>query len=96
VSSIADVKGRDSALDLMETVRPDVDRDILDLMRSRPFAKGDFAESRRGDVRVGPPLSRELSETTRTWAALIAPIAEYTQGSSPKVLARHSRRCRRR
>ena len=75
----ADVRGRDSlALDLMETARSDVDRYVLDLIRSRPFAKRDFAETRRGDVRILPPLSQDLGDTTRQWAALVAPVAEQT------------------
>jgi len=75
----ADVRGRDSlALDLMETVRPDVDRHLLGLIRSRPFAKRDFAETRRGDVRICPPLARDLGDATRQWATLIAPVTEHT------------------
>jgi len=62
----------------MEPARTDVYRYLLDLIRSRPLAKRDSAESRRDDVRICPPLARELSDTTCSWAAFVAPVAEQT------------------
>lgn len=78
----ADVRGRDSlALDVMETARPDVDRYLHDLLQARLLAKGDFTETRRGDVRINSPLTRELADTTRRWARLVAPVAEHAARS---------------
>jgi CRISPR-associated protein Cas1 len=61
---------RDSlALDIMETVRPDVDRYILDLLHSRVFDGKAFTEANgRGDVPAGTcrilaPLTHELAES---------------------------------
>jgi CRISPR-associated endonuclease Cas1 len=45
----ADLKARDSlALDLMEAVRPQVDRFVLELLRSHTFAVREFFETRQG------------------------------------------------
>ncbi|MGD0083447.1 MAG: CRISPR-associated endonuclease Cas1 [Acidimicrobiales bacterium] len=66
----ADVKGRDSmVLDVMEAVRPVVDGYVLDLFRARPLTKADFAEDRRGVLRVLPPLAHRIAEAMPTWAA---------------------------
>ena len=52
----ADYGSRDSlALDLMEPVRPHVDRYILDLLRSTTFRYADLFETRRGGCRLLPP-----------------------------------------
>jgi CRISPR-associated endonuclease Cas1 len=73
----ADVRGRDSLpLDLMEAVRPSVDRYLLALLRDGVFAAADFHETRRGNVRILPPLTRQLAETLPAWRQLIAPVAE--------------------
>jgi hypothetical protein len=64
------------ALDLLEAIRPDVDRYLLQLLRARAFAASDFYESRRGSVRVLAPLSHQLAETLPAWADLLAPLAE--------------------
>jgi CRISPR-associated endonuclease Cas1 len=75
----ADVRGRDSlALDVMETVRPEIDRHLLDLLKHRGFDPREFIETRRGDCRILPPLTHELGETTERWAKLVAPVAEET------------------
>lgn len=72
-----DTAGRDSlALDLIEPVRPDVDRFVLDLVAERTFAKRDFVERSDGHVRVAPPLSHELAATMPTWRRALAPWAE--------------------
>jgi CRISPR-associated protein Cas1 len=73
----ADVRGRDSlALDLMEAVRPQVDRHLLELMQRRVFRLSDFHETRKGGCRILRPLTHELAETATEWARLIAPVAE--------------------
>jgi CRISPR-associated endonuclease Cas1 len=73
----ADYRARDSfALDLMEAARPAVDAHVLELLRTRRFARRDFAETARGVCRVNPPLSHELAETAPQWARAVAPAAE--------------------
>jgi hypothetical protein len=73
----ADVRGRDSLpLDLMEAVRPNVDRYLHALLTDRVFHAGDFHENRRGSCRLLPPLSHELAQTLPAWRRLIAPVAE--------------------
>ena len=72
-----DAAGRDSlALDVMEPVRPAVDRFVLDLVAERTFAKRDFVERSDGHVRVAAPLSHELAATVPTWRREVAPWAE--------------------
>lgn len=52
--------------DLMEPLRPLVDRLVLDLVRSRTFAPGDFHITDRGICRLHPQLARVLaSESPR-------------------------------
>jgi CRISPR-associated endonuclease Cas1 len=82
----ADYKSRDSlALDLMETVRPDVDAYALDLFDGHIFAPSDFHETRRGACRLLPPLTHRLAETALTWAQLIAPVAEQVAAKLAKA-----------
>jgi CRISPR-associated endonuclease Cas1 len=73
----ADIRGRDSLpLDLMEAVRPSVDRYLLALLRDRVFRVSDFHETQRGNVRLLAPLTHELAETVPAWRRLVAPVAE--------------------
>ena len=75
----ADTRGRDSLpLDLMEAVRPNVDRYLLALLRDRTFRAADFHETRRGGCRLLAPLTHQLAETLPAWRQLIAPITEQT------------------
>ncbi len=73
----ADAAGRDSlALDVLEPIRPVVDRFVLDLIAERMFFKRDFIERSDGHVRVAAPLSHELAATMPTWRRALAPHAE--------------------
>jgi CRISPR-associated endonuclease Cas1 len=73
----ADYGTRDSlALDLMEPVRPHVDRHILDLVRTTTFRYADVFETRRGGCRILPPITRQLAQAAPWLAQLVAPIAE--------------------
>ena len=73
----ADLKGRDSmVLDVMEAVRPVVDGYVLDLFKARPLVKTDFAEDRRGVLRVLPPLTHRIAEAMPTWAQALGPVVE--------------------
>jgi hypothetical protein len=73
----ADTRGRDSLpLDLMEAVRPNVDRYLLALLRDRVFRAADFYETQRGNCRLLAPLTHELAETLPAWRQLVAAVAE--------------------
>lgn len=73
----ADAAGRDSlALDVLEPIRPVVDRFVLELIAERMFHKRDFVERSDGHVRVAAPLSHELAATMPTWRKGVAPHAE--------------------
>ena len=72
-----DAAGRDSlALDLIEPVRPEVDRFVLELVAERTFAKRTFVERSDGHVRIAAPLAHELAATMPTWRRAVAPFAE--------------------
>ncbi len=74
----ADLKGRDSmVLDIMEAVRPVADGYVLGLFKARPLMKTDFAEDRRGVLRVLPPLTHRIAEVMPTWALALSPVVEH-------------------
>lgn len=62
--------------DLMEPVRPLVDRWVLQLLQERTFSKADFFETPEGVVRVMPPLAEKLSDTAARWREAVAPVVE--------------------
>ena len=73
----ADQLNRDSlAADLMEPVRPQVDRYVLELLARRPFAAADFFETRQGVCRLTPPLARELALTAPDLGRAVGRVAE--------------------
>jgi CRISPR-associated endonuclease Cas1 len=73
----ADQLNRDSlSADLMEPIRPHVDRYLANLLATRSFAARDFVETRQGVCRISPPLARELSETSPHWGRLVGTVAE--------------------
>ncbi len=72
----ADRPNRDSlACDLMEPVRPAVDRYVLELLAARTFTKDDVFELLDGQCKLLPPLTHELATTASQWAQLVQPIA---------------------
>lgn len=72
-----DQRARDSfALDLMEAVRPAVDRYILDLVVTQSLRAADFAETSSGQCRIMPGLARQLAATSPAWAGEVASHAE--------------------
>lgn len=72
-----DQRARDSlALDLMETVRPHVDKFALDLAATRVFGLADLHETQTGQCRLLPRLARELATTAPAWTSHVAPHAE--------------------
>lgn len=82
----ADTARRDSlACDLQETIRPSVERYLLDLLAARTFKRADFLEQPSGEVRLGPGLRAELAVTGPRWATEVAPWAETLR----RALSRH-------
>src|SRR5262249_13550900 len=92
-------------LDLMEAVRPSVDRYLHAFLRDRVFKAGDFHETQRGNVRLLAPVTHELAETLPAWRQLIAPVVEQvvslllqreaTVATPPTPLPRPTRRAAR-
>jgi len=73
----ADQTNRDSlSADLMEPVRPLVDRHAFGLFADRPFAASDFRETRQGVCRITPGLATVLAETSRQWRQQVGRVAE--------------------
>ncbi len=64
------------AHDLMEPIRPEVDRYASDLFATRTFAANDFFETRAGVCRLTPPLAAELAATRAHWQTLVGGVAE--------------------
>jgi CRISPR-associated protein Cas1 len=88
-----DEQGRDSlTLDLLEAIRPDVDRVVLDLIATRTFRRSDFTETRDGVCRLTPPLTHILAAQTAVFAQAIAPWVEAVA----HTLAEHDGRISRR
>ncbi len=72
-----DQRNRDSlALDLLEPLRPVVERHVLQLLAVRHFRASDFHETRQGACRLLPLLTHELAEQLPTLARAVAPDAE--------------------
>jgi CRISPR-associated endonuclease Cas1 len=87
-----DIRNRDSlALDLLEPLRPVVERHILTLLATRHFTRNDFHETRQGSCRLLPPLTHELASHMPEYAQAIASIAEQVAhalaSSSPGKIA---------
>jgi len=72
-----DAPARDNlACDPMEPVRPLVDAYVLNWLMHQPLKREWFFEERNGTCRLMGRFAERLSETTRTWAQAVAPIAE--------------------
>lgn len=87
-----DAKNRDSlALDLLEPLRPVVERHVLRLLRQRHLRAADFHETREGSCRLLPPLTHELAEALPVFARAVAKLAEQVAhalaSSSPGKIA---------
>jgi CRISPR-associated endonuclease Cas1 len=73
-----DTPNRDSlALDLLEAIRPDIDRHLLELAETHIFQARDFTETDNGRCRILPPLTHQLAATMPQWAIAVAPWAEH-------------------
>ena len=64
------------AADLMEPVRPLVDRWVLQILVDRPLALADLYETRQGVCRLTPSLAEELTETLPLWRKHTGRVAE--------------------
>jgi hypothetical protein len=73
----ADAKSTDSLVfDLVEPLRPEVERFCLDLIATRVFHRGDFLEQPDGSVRLGPALLADLTTSLPRWAEAAGPVVE--------------------
>jgi hypothetical protein len=76
--SHVDTPSRDSlACDLMQPVRPEFDKFVLDWLKAVPLSRSDFFEERDGNCRLMAQFAERLSQTASIWARLVAPIAEW-------------------
>lgn len=65
------------SLDVLEAVRPDVDRYLLTLLQGRTFSWSDFHETRQGACRLLAPLTHELAKSARELRRSVLPIVEF-------------------
>ncbi len=74
----ADTPARDSlACDLMEVVRPKVDRLVLDWLQRGLLRRQWFFEEQNGNCRLMSSFATQLSETATTRERAVAPFAEW-------------------
>ncbi len=64
------------ALDLMEPVRPAVDRFVLDFLTKREFTRRDLYELPDGQCRLLPSVTEPLAAAAGRWARLVLPVAQ--------------------
>jgi CRISPR-associated endonuclease Cas1 len=73
-----DTPNRDSlALDVLEPVRPEVEKWLIAWITRGPLRRADFFETENGNCRLMSHFCAKLSETAPTWGKLVAPWAEY-------------------
>jgi CRISPR-associated endonuclease Cas1 len=73
-----DTPNRDSlALDVLEPVRPEVEKWVLHWITREPLRRSDFFETPTGNCRLMSHFCAKLSETAPTWGRLVAPWAEH-------------------
>ncbi|MFZ2002575.1 MAG: CRISPR-associated endonuclease Cas1 [Candidatus Sulfotelmatobacter sp.] len=65
------------AFDILEPVRPEVERWLLSWIASEPLRRADFFETATGNCRLMAPMCTKLSATAPAWRKLVAPWAEY-------------------
>ncbi len=72
-----DYPGRDSLVsDVMEPVRPLVDRWLLDLLQERTFSAREFFETRDGGCRLLSPMPERLVELSPSLEKWVGPVVE--------------------
>jgi CRISPR associated protein Cas1 len=83
-----DAAGRDSLVfDLMEPLRPEVERFALDLLAEATFSRKDFVERTDGSVKMGPAFAQRLAATLPMWGRSVAPYAEQVAHEFGRVVA---------
>jgi len=65
------------AYDVMEAVRPAVDRWLLDFVQSHIFNRRDFYQKPDGGVRIGLSLTPRLASTAYLWRDLLRPHIQH-------------------
>ncbi|MGH9682857.1 MAG: CRISPR-associated endonuclease Cas1 [Candidatus Acidiferrales bacterium] len=65
------------ACDVMEPIRPQVDRYVLEWISRETLRREWFFEQRDGNCRLMGSFAGRLSETAATWSGAVAPIAEW-------------------
>ena len=69
--------GRNSFVyDLMESYRPRVDREVLDLVRSQTFLPRDFVIDKRGVCRLHPELARLVVQSVSAKVDTFEPVVD--------------------
>jgi len=61
---------------MLEAIRPEMDRFILELISVTTFGKRSFFETQRGVLRVSAVLARDLAERLLLWRQQAGPVAE--------------------
>ncbi len=69
------------ASDLMEPVRPIVDKVVLDSVTGRELARGDVVETREGVCRLGPDLARQLAASALKLLSSLVPEVGHLRSS---------------
>jgi CRISPR-associated endonuclease Cas1 len=73
-----DSQSRDSlACDVMEPIRPQVDRYLLNWISRETLKREWFFEGRDGSCRLMGAFAVRLAETLRTWGTAVAPVAGW-------------------
>jgi len=73
-----DRPNRDSLpLDVLEPVRVEIERWVLNWITREPLRKSDFFEATSGNCRLTSQLCSKLGETASVWSKLAAPWVEY-------------------
>jgi CRISP-associated protein Cas1 len=74
----ADKDNRSSlAYDLIEPARPIIERWFFQWLRETTFAKRDFIEGLRGDVRIMHPLNSHLAMTSAVWRGIATALVDW-------------------
>jgi CRISPR-associated endonuclease Cas1 len=72
-----EIIGRNSlACDIMEAVRPEVDRWVLTYLRERVFSSAEFFETREGQCRLMPDVAGDLVRTMPEWSEACWKVAK--------------------
>jgi len=69
---------RDSlALDILEPLRPVIERTLLDLVSRRRFGPVDFLETSDGQCRLTETVTHPLTESMTGWGRIVGPVVEH-------------------